>query len=85
MNAGRRELKIQSLDDRLLEIDKLIIITSSDGCKLIQNSAPTSDIDSLTGFLQELFKRREMILWEMRKAGSTMSESYSRLRQKGEM
>lgn len=59
---------VQSVNERLAEINRVIINTSHDACELMKRNAPASEIDSITGFMDELFKRREVILWELRKA-----------------
>lgn len=70
--------KIQSIEERLLEIDQVIINTSHDASEMIKRSVLPSEIDSITGFLFELFKRRNMILWELNKAGGNIKDAYAR-------
>lgn len=75
-----RPVKIQSIEDRLAEVDRVIMNTSQAGCDLIRRGAPVSEIDAQTGFLNTLFKRREVILHELAKAGISERDAYKHLR-----
>lgn len=77
-------VRIQNIEERLFEVDRVIISTSTDGCRLIERGAPVSEVDNIVGFLQELYKRRESILWELKKTGSTATEAYAHFRARKE-
>lgn len=75
---------IQSIEERLLEVDKVICTTSQTGGELIRLGAPVSEIDGITEFLRHLFQRRDTILWELKKAGVTERQAYAHLRERKE-
>lgn len=71
---------IQSVEERLAEIDRVILNTSQRGCELIRSGAPVSEIDVITQFLQDLYRRRDIILIELKKAGVAEKEAYQHIR-----
>lgn len=76
-------MNIQSIENRLEEVDRVILNTSQKGCEMLRNGDPVSAVDSMTEFLRSQYRRRDLILWELRKAGITESEAYAHLRSKG--
>ena len=75
-----KKVKVQSVEERLMEIDQVIINTSQRGCELIRSGAPVSEIDVITQFLKDLYRRRDVILMELKKAGITEKEAYEHLK-----
>lgn len=77
-------LNIQSAEERLAEVDRVIMNTSSKGCEMLRNGDPIAAVDSMTEFLRSLYRRRDLILWELKKAGITEAEAYAHLRSRKE-
>lgn len=75
----KRPVTIQSLADRLREVDRVIFETSMTGCELIRNRASIKDVDVQTGFLRHLYGRRDMILFEAKKGGFGENDLYEHL------
>lgn len=75
----RQPVTIQSLSDRLREVDRVIFETSMTGCELIRNRASIKDVDVQTEFLRHLYGRRDMILFEAKKGGFGESDLYEHL------
>ena len=73
-------MTVQSIEERLHEVDRVIIETCSRGCELIRLGAPVAEIDAQTDFLRHLYQRRDLILHEAKKAGITEAAAYSHLR-----
>lgn len=78
------KVPVQSIEERLFEVDKVICSTSQSGGELIRRGAPVSEIDSAVEFLRHLFQRRDAILWELKKAGISERDAYAHLRPKRE-
>ena len=74
--------KIQSPEERLIEVDTVILNTSQRGCELLRSGAPISEVDSVTEFLRNLYRRREVILTEVAKAGMSEKQIYDKIRGK---
>ena len=75
----RQPVTIQSLSDRLREVDRVIFETSMTGCELIRNRASIKDVDVQTEFLRHLYGRRDMILFEAKKGGFAENDLYEHL------
>lgn len=80
----RHNVKVQSPEERLIEIDAVILNTSQQGCDLLRRGAPISEVDSVTEFLCSLYRRREVILNELKKNGISEKQVYDHLRNNGE-
>lgn len=78
----KRRVNIQSPEERLVEIDTVILNTSQRGCELLRSGAPISEVDSVTEFLQSLYRRRDIILTELKKAGLSEKQAYDKIRGK---
>lgn len=76
----KKVIKVQSVTERLIEIDSVIMNTSQRGCELLRNGAPISEVDSVTDFLRSLYRRREVILTELKKAGMSEKQAYENIR-----
>lgn len=76
----KRKVDIQSVEQRLAEVDRLILNVSEEGCAKIRRGAPVSEIDVDVNFLRTLYWRRDMILHELKKAGISENEAYAHLR-----
>lgn len=76
----KRKVDIQSVEQRLAEVDRLILNVSEEGCAKIRRGAPVSEIDVDVNFLRTLYRRRDMILHELKKAGISENEAYAHLR-----
>lgn len=76
----RRIVTPQSVEERLAEVDRVILTTSKEGCDLLARGAPVSEVDVITNFLRELYSRRDTILFELKKLGITEKEAYRHLR-----
>jgi AmiR/NasT family two-component response regulator len=74
----------QSVEERLAEVDRVILTTSKDGCELLARGAPVAEVDVITDFLRDLYDRRETILFELKKLGISEKEAYKHLRNKSE-
>ena len=74
-----RVIKIQSVEERLAEVDRVILNTAEHGCALLRSGAPISEVDSATEFLRTLYRRRDVILNELKKAGVTKKRAYEDL------
>lgn len=74
----------QSVEERLAEVDRVILTTSKEGCDLLERGAPVSEVDVITSFLRELYSRRDTILFELKKLGITEKEAYRHLRNDSE-
>ena len=70
----------QTVEERLADIDRVILDTSQRGCELIRSGAPVSEVDVVTQFLKDLYRRRDVILLELKKTGITEKEAYAHLR-----
>lgn len=70
---------IQSVEERLMEVDRVIMETSKQGCELIKLGAPVSEVDTITEFLRSLYRRRDIILIELGKLGVTERQAYGHL------
>lgn len=75
-----RKVDIQSVEQRLAEVDRLIMNVSGEGCAKIRRGAPASEIDVDVNFLRTLYRRRDVILHELKKAGVSENEAYAHLR-----
>lgn len=75
-----RKVDIQSVEQRLAEVDRLIMDVSKEGCEKIRRGAPVSEVDVDVNFLRSLYRRRDVILHELKKAGISESEAYAHLR-----
>jgi len=73
-------MRIQSIEDRLREVDRVIMNTSEHGCTLIRNGAPLSDIEAQTEFLRHLYHRRDTILNELKRAGVSVQAAYEHIK-----
>lgn len=73
--------KIQSVEERLHEVDRVILETSQQGCALLKRGAPVSEVDRITEFLRSLYSRRDVILFELKKHGVSEKEAYAHLRE----
>ena len=80
----KRIVTPQSVEERLAEIDRVILTTSKEGCDLLRNGAPVSEVDVITTFLRDLYNRRDTILFELKKLGITEKEAYKHLRNQEE-
>ena len=80
-----KKVNPQSVEERLADIDRVILNTSQRGCELIRSGAPVSEIDVITQFLRDLYRRRDVILNELKRAGIAEKEAYAHIRfnQKG--
>lgn len=76
----RKKVEVQSIEQRLLEVDRLIANVAESGCEKIRRCAPVSEIDADVEFLRKLYGRRDTIIWELKKAGITEGQAYSHLR-----
>lgn len=76
----KKVVKVQPVVERLAEIDTVILNTSQRGCELLRNGAPVSEVDSVTDFLRSLYRRRDVILAELKKAGVTEKQAYESIR-----
>ena len=74
------KVKMQSVEERLAEIDRVILNTSQHGCELIRSGAPVSEIDVITQFMRDLYRRRDGIIMELKKAGITEKDAYAHIR-----
>lgn len=72
--------QVQSPEERLIEVDTVILNTSQRGCELLRNGAPISEVDSVTEFLKSLYRRREVILAEAAKSGISEKQLYDKIR-----
>lgn len=75
-----RRIEPQSVEQRLAEVDRLILNVSEEGCAKIRRGAAVSEIDVDVNFLRTLYRRRDVILHELKKAGISESEAYAHLR-----
>lgn len=71
---------VQSIEERLMEVDRVILQTSKQGCDLIWIGAPVSEIDRITEFLHSLYRRRDIILIELGKQGVSEKQAYEHIR-----
>lgn len=78
----RAFVRVQPPEERLAEVDRVILNTSQQGCELLRLGAPVSEVDSVTEFLRSLYRRRDVILLELKKAGVTEKQAYEHLRSK---
>lgn len=70
----------QSPEERLIEVDTVILNTSQRGCDLLRSGAPVSEVESVTEFLRSLYRRRDVILTELKKDGMTEKDIYDKIR-----
>lgn len=75
-----RKVDVQNVEQRLAEVDRLIMNVSEEGCTKIRRGAPVSEVDVDVNFLRTLYRRRDVILHELKKAGIAESEAYAHLR-----
>lgn len=75
-----KKINVQSVEQRLKEIDELIMNVSASGCEKIRHGAPVSEIDVDVEFLHKLYDRRDVIIWELKKIGISEKEAYAHLR-----
>lgn len=73
---------IQSIEERLMEIDRVILETSQQGCELLRLQAPVSEVDVLVDFLRTLYQRRDVILFELRKQCISEKRAYEHIRER---
>ena len=71
---------IQPPEERLAEVDRLIVDTAKRGSELICTGAPVSEVDVQVNFMRHLYQRRDLILNELRRAGLTEKDAYAHLR-----
>ena len=76
-------MNIQSIENRLEEVDRVILNTSQKGCEMLRNGGPVSAVDSRAELLGSRYRRRDLSRCGLRKAGITESEAYAHLRSKG--
>jgi hypothetical protein len=76
----RKPVNVQSEEERLAEVDRVILETCSRGCELIKLGAPVSEVDVTVDFLRALYRRRDIILVELNRAGVTEKDAYAHLR-----
>ena len=78
----RSKPTIQSVEDRLAEVDRVILNTSQQGCELLRLGAPVSEVDTITEFLRTLYRRRDTILFELNRRGISEKMAYEHIRAK---
>ena len=76
----KHTVKVQTVEERLAEVDTVILNTSQRGCELLRSGAPVSEVDSVTEFLRSLYRRRDIILNELKKKGVSEKQAYEHLR-----
>ena len=69
----KKKPDFQSMEKQLFEVDRLIMEVSSSGCEKIRRCAPVSEIDVDVEFMRSLYRRRDTIIWELKKLGITES------------
>ena len=60
-------MQIQSFEERLCEINSVIISTASTAAKALEAGRPDGEINANIDFLRELFRRREILVHERRR------------------
>lgn len=78
----REKPTIQSVEERLAEVDRVILNTSQQGCELLRIGAPVSEVDTITEFLRSLYRRRDTILFELNRRGISEKMAYEHIRAK---
>ena len=78
----RSKPTIQSVEDRLAEVDRVSLNTSQQGCELLRLGAPVSEVDTITEFLRTLYRRRDTILFELNRRGISEKMAYEHIRAK---
>ena len=78
----REKPTIQSVEERLAEVDRVILNTSQQGCELLRIGAPVSEVDTITEFLRSLYRRRDTILFELNRHGISKKMAYEHIRAK---
>lgn len=73
---------IQSVEERLAEVDRVILNTSQQGCELLRLGAPVSEVDTITEFLRTLYRRRDTILFELNRRGISEKLAYEHIQAK---
>lgn len=73
---------IQSVEERLAEVDRVILSTSQQGCELLRLGAPVSEVDTITEFLRTLYRRRDTILFELNRRGISEKMAYEHIQAK---
>lgn len=73
---------VQPPEDRLAEVDRLIVETAKRGSELIMRHANVAEVDVEVDFMRHLYQRRDLILNELKKSGVTEREAYAHLRSK---
>ena len=76
---------VQPPEERLAEVDRIILETAKRGSELIMMGAPTPDVDAEVNFMRHLYQRRDLILNEMKRVGLTEKDAYDHLRAKQEV
>ena len=80
MAQSMKKPRVQTVEERLIEVDRVILETSQRGCELLKLGAPVSEVDVITEFLRSLYRRRDVILGELKKAGVTEKQAYEHIR-----
>lgn len=76
---------VQPPEERLAEVDRIILETCRRGSELIAGGAPVAEVDVHVNFMRHLYQRRDLILNELRRAGVTEKDAYAYLRAKQEV
>lgn len=78
-------MHIQSPEERLADVDRVILDTCKRGSELLANGAPVSEVDVQVDFMRHLYQRRDLILNELKRAGITEKEAYAHIRSRKEV
>lgn len=78
-------MHVQPPEERLADVDRVILETCKRGCELIESGASVSDVDVQVDFMRHLYQRRDLILNELKRTGVTEKEAYAHLRAKREV
>lgn len=76
----KKIVNVQPPEERLIEVDRVILNTSQQGCDLLRRGAPVSEVDSAIEFLRTLYRRRDVILAELKKKGISEKQVYDQIR-----
>lgn len=70
----------EQLMDELDRTDALIAENEAKRAEMISRKAPISGFIDLQPFIMHVYKRRETLLWELKKAGGNEKELFDRRR-----
>ena len=76
-------VKPEAICKELMEINKTILRVSLEGCERIRKMEQAHEINVTVDFLRTLWRRRDIIINELRKAGVSEAELIRRMEEEG--